>query len=58
MIQLSNMMLETVGSMRQNKYPNKIMLGQLINKFASGYKIYGEYFGRHPKSATLLSQMA
>lgn len=55
MIQLSNMMIQVISEARKIKNPNKIAVGREINKFVSGYKLYGGYFGMHCKSSKLLA---
>lgn len=57
MLELSNIMIATVGIIRKEKNPNLILIGDKLVHFATFYKLYGTYFGNRLRSQQVIKKL-
>lgn len=57
MLELSNLMVVTVGIIRKEKNPNLILIGDQLVHFATFYKLYGTYFGNRLRSQQVIKKL-
>ena len=58
MVPLSTMMVDIIEEAEKTSNPNKIVIGRKIQKIASGFKIYGTYFGYLLKTQKMLADLS